>query len=172
MNCYHKQEKNKICPECPLELVEVKIFDDCGKFSNSKLTLYNNPHILKFTNASYLIDRQLTYVIPKYIYNEEGIMYEVIIDEIVIKEFQNNSEVDYEIKDATENICAYYLIIPITEEMVVDCDIIFEICKFDLTLKRNCNHECENTCNRCNKDSKNKCYAIWKWIVTENENSM
>lgn len=158
MTCENTQifSDNSIHPEKPLQLVKFSGIHDDGSVTNI-LKLYGEQQDIKFSSALYLADNSITFVIPKYIIGKCGEKYMVSLPDIIVNTITDIA-IDIKIIESSNN-CEYYIMIPVSKEMFVDCDLVLRFVKLDivlelLTISDNCG--CKKT----------KCKHEWKWIAS------
>ena len=184
----NKNITNSLCPDCPLELIQINMIDKCNNICGSKLTLYNSPQLLKF-NKAHFIGKYLTYNIPFYLYNNKDMAYRVLINDcsigndIIIKNPLDKTNLTVKLLKI-KNSCAYQLAILIEDNMIDDdCKVCLEICKFNIQIEDckikhnpykfryindNCCYSEKNICCICKRRKQNnKCGSKWKWFINE-----
>jgi hypothetical protein len=182
----HKEPAKGLCLDCPLELMQINVYDKCNNVCGTKLTLYDPPQLLKFSKAKF-IGKYLTYVIPKYICNNSNVTYRVILNhcsigsDIIMKNIYTKEKIDIKLINS-KNDCTYKLGILITDDLMdADCNLCIEVCKFDICIEniRHCypaykfNYfDCccliNNVCCLCKYKKKHKKSCVqWHWTISE-----
>ena len=158
-----KLKDNCVTPECLLEFTKTVVVSPKGCLSYI-LQLSCSSQMLCFSEASYLVGKNLTYVIPKY-FCHDGELYEIqtpsppISNDILIQNV--NCLPVTPTLTTIPSACAYFLSISVTTDLLNDdCQLILEFIKFNLKLTKviKKNNICDKLKSKC--ESKYN----WKWI--------
>lgn len=143
-------------PVKPLELLNFTGICDDGSKMQILYLCGDLQHVI-FKNAQYLLGKYLTFVVPTHICDDKGKMYYASIKCNGI-EIQNmlGTNLDLVITES-DDCCAYYISIPVTENSFTDCDLVLQFTKFQLNLTEISESKCERAC---------KCSLEWKWIAS------
>ncbi len=143
-------------PVKPLELINfMGICEDGSKIPI--LYLCGDLQHVIFKNAQHLLGKHLTLVVPTHVCNNKGKTYFASLKCNGL-EIQNlmGTNLDLIITES-EDCCAYYVSIPVTENSFNDCDLVLQFTKFQLNLSEITESKCERSC---------KCSLEWKWIAS------
>lgn len=140
----------RIHPECPLKLLKYTGFSTNGDIT-SFLALAGDIHIIVFKNIQYIMNRALSFVIPKCICDNCGNCYTLSLDPDVQVDDLNGNHIAVKTVEAQDK---FYVVIPITDGMITDCNLTlyFIKLKIDLTPTETC--DC----------STYLCSDAWRWI--------
>lgn len=143
-------------PVKPLELVNfLGICEDGSKMPI--LYLCGDLQHVIFKSAQHLLGKYITFVVPTHICDNKGKMYFTSITCDAL-EIQNLMGTNLElIITESEDCCAYYISIPVTESSFNECDLVLQFTKFQLNLSEIAESKCERSC---------KCPLEWKWIAS------
>ncbi|VBB18542.1 hypothetical protein YASMINEVIRUS_1005 [Yasminevirus sp. GU-2018] len=161
---HEKGKKNKCCdndcddicdnalhPICPLKLMR---HIDINPDNTKSIYLLNvgDPQKLVFKCANFLSNKSLLFVIPKCIVNECCEAYTLTLDPEVIIHNANTALIPVQIFVLDDGT---YIKIPVTETMIVNCDLILYVNKIKINL---------TPADSC---TTNNCDNAWRWIPSD-----
>lgn len=170
-DCYNKKKRDEdeddhdnvnpcfeteLHPVKPLDLMNfMGICEDGSKIPI--LYLCGDIQHVIFKNAQHLLGKYLTFVVPTHICDNKGKKYMTSLGCNGL-EIQNLMGTNLPlIITESEDCCAYYISIPITENSFNDCDLVLQFTKFQLNLSEIIESKCDSSCN---------CSLKWKWIAS------
>jgi hypothetical protein len=116
-------------------------------YVKSILSLQGSPQEIRFTNVQYLMGRAVSLIVPRFIFDNCGKIYEICIENVVVEDINNNKLKT--VITLSQDEVKYYIGIPTSESTFFDCDLVIQFVKFTLKLEpiKLCdNNACLRTC--------------------------
>jgi len=148
--------ETELQPVKPLELVNFMGICEDGVKMPILYLCGDLQHVI-FKNAQHLLGKYLTLVVPTHICDNKNKMYFSSLG-CGCLEIQNlMGEILELVVTESEDCCAHYISIPVTEGSFNECDLVLQFTKFQLNLSEIIESDCDSSC---------ECPLEWKWIAS------